>query len=114
MTARLKKSPEVDEWLSRCPLRLWYESKTDKRDAFQKLMKRTGVKSKSAIYAWMYGLALPHLDRMYAMRPMTNITVEKWLKWWKQKPLGDSPCLVPNPIDQPFPYLTSNGAENSE
>lgn len=85
---------EVEEWRKQCPLLLWMKKRgyTGVRGGntpsmIHKIKDWAGVRSRQAVYAWLYGFALPRSRAMSRLKVHTGITLDAWMKWFDRKPV---------------------------
>jgi hypothetical protein len=84
MTRKIVLNEEIRRWRSECPLYSWKRAKPGR---LKVLMNRLPV-SKSGIFAWLHGIALPRPELMLELEKFTHITPKAWLLWWCERPRG--------------------------
>lgn len=102
MTRKIVLNEDIRRWRSECPLYAWKRAKPGR---LKVLMTRLPV-SKSGIFAWLHGIALPRPELMLELEKFTHISPKAWLLWWCDRPKG------PDGTDDRFGLQRAANPEN--
>ena len=82
MGRRVNVTPAIVAWRKENPLRLWLDEKPGR---FALLMAEVAI-TKSGVFAWLHGVALPKPSTMLQLADLTGIEPRDWLEWWVSRP----------------------------